>query len=384
MASIAFFVSSMQGGGAERVAALLSNEWAAGGHDVVLVPTYSARGECAYPLQPEVKLEFLADRVSAGGRGIKAQLQRLYEVRKLVKEVNPDVIVSFLTRVNISVLLATWGLKIPVFVCERNYPPAVTRSWIERLSRRWLYRQARAVVMQTDKGVKWVEEFCPGARAVKIVNPVVYPVPARQEQLSMDSLIDEGDRVVLAVGRLHPQKRFDMLLNAFAQAAAESKGWRLVVLGEGDERQRLEASAEQLGLSNAVIFAGIAGNMSQWYQRADLFVMTSLYEGFPNALLEAMAHGVAVISVDCDTGPGEIIDSGQNGLLVPMSDGVHGVAEAMRKLMDDSGERARLGLNAKATRSAYNLSAVARQWEKLFSIQQLSPNPRPDQDTLTS
>ncbi len=358
----------MQGGGAERVAALLSNAWADRGHEVRLVPTYSARGTCAYPLSSAVTVEFLADRVARTDRRPDVQLRRLYEVRKLVKEFKPDVIVSFLSRVNISVLLATWGLNIPVVVCERTYPPSVPNSWTLRLSRRWLYPRAEAVVMQTDKGVAWVTQHCPGARGLKIANPVVYPVPAGREQLKVEDIVSDTDQVALAVGRLHPLKRFDLLLHAFAEASAQLPNWRLVVLGEGEERQRLRALAIELGVSDRVSLPGIAGNMSDWYHRADLFVMTSAYEGFPNALLEAMAHGVAVISVDCDTGPAEIVQSGHNGLLVPMGDGAQGVAKAMKTLMDDSSARARYGVNATEVRGLYELSAIAQQWESLFAV----------------
>jgi len=128
-------------------------------------------------------------------------------------------------------------------------------------------------------------------------------------------------RIVLAVGRFTKVKGFDLLIKAFAGIAIAYADWDLVILGEGPERSDLEAQVEALGLGHRVKLPGRAGNMPDWYARADLFVMSSHFEGFPLVLVEAMAHGCPAVSFDCDTGPRDIIRDEMDGRLVrPVSD----------------------------------------------------------------
>ncbi|MEP6366876.1 MAG: glycosyltransferase, partial [Marinobacter sp.] len=177
MKRLIFFVSSMQGGGAERVAALLCNHWADQGHQIMLVPTFSGRGECLYPLDERVRLVYLADRIGTTRKSPLSMLRRFLAMRALVREWGADGVVSFLPHVNVAALLATRGLEVPVVVSERTYPPARSMSTVWFRLRRWTYPWAVAVVMQTRRGGDWLAAECPRARSAVIPNPCVYPLP---------------------------------------------------------------------------------------------------------------------------------------------------------------------------------------------------------------
>ena len=205
-----FFVSSMHAGGAERVAATLASAWARRGDSVTLVPTYTGKGDCFYALDPAVRLIWLADRMSAAGRKWWPPLSKWSAIRKLVREVQPDVMVSFLTNVNVVVLTATRGMGIPVVVSERTNPAHSTSAGtvLQRL-RRMTYPQAASVVLQSQDSVQAFGRMVPGLRRVDVIpNPLPPDVPAAVHVARPDA-VPSGRRQLMAMGRLVPFKRFD-------------------------------------------------------------------------------------------------------------------------------------------------------------------------------
>jgi glycosyltransferase involved in cell wall biosynthesis len=352
----------MQGGGAERVAALLCNHWVAQRHEVTLIPTFSGRGDCVYPLDARVRLDYLADRVSGGTRGGRSMWRRLLELRNIMREIRPDVVISFLTHVNVAALLAAWGLRVAVIVSERSYPPQLPTGVVRRLLRSLLYRRARRVIAQTETVRDWLVAHCPGACIAVIPNPVALPLPDSGAPLAPGRWLDPQRHLLLAVGRLGAEKGFDHLLEAFARLARDCPDWDLAILGDGDERPVLERQRDRLGLAGRVHLPGRAGNVADWYRRADLYVLSSRYEGFPNTLLEAMAHGVPAVSLDCDSGPRDIIRPEIDGLLVMPASGVEGLAGAMGQLMLDAGRRRRMGKAAAEVVDRFGLPRIAGLW----------------------
>jgi glycosyltransferase involved in cell wall biosynthesis len=167
------------------------------------------------------------------------------------------------------------------------------------------------------------------------------------------------------VGRLVPQKGFDLLIPAFAASAHRFPQWELVIVGDGPARAGLQAQIAAFGLTDRVFLPGRAGNIGAWYERAHAYVLPSRFEGMPNVLLEAMSHGLPVISFDCETGPGEIIRHGVDGLLVPPQD-IKALAEAMAMLMGDDELRQQLGAGAVETRLRYALPTIEAQWRSLL------------------
>jgi glycosyltransferase involved in cell wall biosynthesis len=170
---------------------------------------------------------------------------------------------------------------------------------------------------------------------------------------------------VLAAGRLHPQKGFDMLIAAFAQVAPDLPDWHLRICGRGRLREPLQRQIDRAELGGAATLAGPARNLDEEFARASIFVLSSRFEGFPLVLLEAMHAGLAVVSFDCPTGPRDIIDDHRNGLLVPAED-VDGMAHAIRELVRDEELRRRCGAAAAETARAYTMDAIGPRWDQLL------------------
>jgi glycosyltransferase involved in cell wall biosynthesis len=166
------------------------------------------------------------------------------------------------------------------------------------------------------------------------------------------------------MGRLSPEKGFDLLIRAFAQVAASHPDWSLQILGEGEHRPALEALVHAFQLGDRVRLPGWVDQPESLLQQAALFVLSSRYEGFPNALLEAMASGLTCISFDCDSGPVEIIRHEVDGLLVPAED-TDALARALERLMADEALRVRLALEATTVVARFGYDGVLEQWDRL-------------------
>lgn len=361
---IMFMVSSMQGGGAERVAALLANAWVERGHEVRLVPTFSKHGECVYALDDKVTLTFLFDLVE----GNSGRLGRLSALRALIRAEQPDVILSFLPHVNCAAVLAARGTGIPVVACERIYPP-LFRDHLPlpyRILRRILYPFATALVGQTEPATEWLRARGGRALTATIPNPVVLPLPASDPVLDPDDLIPRDAKLLLWAGRIDEQKRPRLFIEAIARMHDLPPEWRVVMLGDGPLRAAMIDLIAKKGLSDRILMPGFAGNPGAWYARADLFVMTSRFEGFPNTLMEAMAHGVAPIAFDVLTGPAELGHRGERMLLLPDDDQLRRLAEAIQALVNDADGRKTLATNAAKTASTYSVDTVLEQWNDLF------------------
>ncbi|MFZ1851789.1 MAG: glycosyltransferase family 4 protein [Nitrosomonas sp.] len=364
---ILFLISSLRSGGAERVAVNLANAWVERGDQIILVATYSKKEESFYTLPKNIELHYLADLIDNENRkGFLQQISRLLALRRLIKATQPDVVLSFLSNVNIAALIAAHWTKYPVIVSERAYPPMMPLGTFYEKLRKWIYPYAASIVMQTSKGQQWVIDNVPLGRSTVIPNSVVYPLVAFEPKLPVESIVSQDRKVLLAVGRLDEQKGFDYLLLAFAKLAKEHQNWDLIILGEGPIKQSLISQIQALELESRVHVLGRAGNVGDWYQRADLYVMSSRFEGFPNTLLEAMAHGCAVVSYDCDTGPRDIIQHEKNGLLVSPVGDVSALALALDRLMKNDAARQQMGQKAIEVREDYSLESIIMKWDKLF------------------
>ncbi|AWN40547.1 glycosyltransferase [Methylobacterium durans] len=292
-------LSTLGSGGAERVMTLLANHWAAEGHSVTLVTTYGRYVEPAFALSPEVTLRSLD---GGPGEATCGRLRRLLALRRIMLDGDFDGAISFLSNVNVAAILARIGLSIPLVVSERTYPPAYPLTPTYECARRGLYRFADVVVMQTDDGARWLAEQLPSARGFVIPNPVIWPIPEARPVVLPSAIVPPGRRLLLSVGRLSPEKRFDLLLEAFARAGDVTRDWHLVIAGEGPSRALLEGEAKRLGIADRVSMPGQIGNMAEWFGQAEAFALTSSFEGYPNALLEAVVSGVPVAAIDCLTG----------------------------------------------------------------------------------
>jgi glycosyltransferase involved in cell wall biosynthesis len=361
---ITLVISSLGTGGAERVMSVMASYWAENGQDVSLITLASSVSDF-YALHPAVKRIGLGLLVTSSHRLIKAALhniQRLKQLRKEILASRPDVVLSFVDTTNILTLLASFRLGVPVIVAEHTDPRHHPVDAIWTRLRYLLYPRANAVVVLTQALRTWAEEFLPK----NIVHVIPNPVPA--ELLLHHGPVERKGhhRTIVAMGHLTPLKGFDILLNAFARCAAKHSDWSLVILGEGEERGRLRKLAIELGVSERVRMPGRMPDPFQILRGADLFVLSSRYEGFPMALLEAMACRVAVICTEYPSGPGEIIRNGVDGVLVPTDD-IDALAAAMDRLIVDPLERQRLASRAVEVREKFGLEKVMQTWDLLIT-----------------
>lgn len=361
---ILLLVSSLNAGGAERVASTLVNGWAGRGDTVTLMPTFSGRGGIHYDIHPNVNVSFLADLCKTNSNLLTSKIDRLRALRRAVQTLSPDVVISFLTNVNIATLLATRLLHVPVIVCERVNPFLVPMPRSQRLARRLLYPFANRVVLQTEALAKeCTDAFRPRWKTWSIPNPLS---PEFQEIETPNPPL--GDRpTIIGVGRLDKQKQFDKLILAFSKVAHSNPEWDLKIIGEGPLRTPLLNLAKELQLANRVKLTGLSSNVIKDLQSSEIFALTSSYEGFPNALIEAMAAGLPCIAFDCPSGPREISNNGQLVVLIKKDD-VQAFSDGLQQLITNRLQRNRLGSDARdAIQSRYSAQRILTEWDKLFA-----------------
>jgi len=377
---ITLVISTLDGGGAERVATNMANYWAAKGWGVTILTTDFRGRSSRYKLHPCVThldlgnprfnqlpdlqaaapIVGLIDGCSPSERAVL--IPRATEILKLrgaISSTAPDVVISYMDRTNLCVLTATRGLGLPVIVTEHCDPNEnfIGAEW--ELLRRRLYPQASYVAVLTEESLDHFSSVA-GMRGRVIPNAVTLPVFSSTDEMPRR----KNGRLLLAMGRLDHGKGFDLLLRAFALVAERHPDWTLEILGEGPVRPYLESIVQRLGLGERVRMPGFTRRPFEAMRRADLFVLSSLDEGFSNVLLEAMACGVAVVSFDCPSGPRHIIRHGVDGILVPPRD-APAMAAALDRLMGDEAERRQLAAKAPEVAERFGAEKVMRMWEEL-------------------
>lgn len=346
-------INSLNCGGAERVMTLLANHWAQQGHRVTLQTL--SHDAPFFPLDPRVEL--LSMRPARGGNPLRSLFELLrtgHLLRRALRRRRPDGVISFAPRVNLKTLLAARGLGLRVVISERNDPSQrpLGRHW-SRQRLRW-YPRAHRVVVQTESVRQWFADR--GVTNTTVVaNPVELPLP---------TWTPPGSPLVLNVGRLVAQKGQRDLIRAVAGLKRDDV--RLRILGEGPDREGLRALGDELGLGARLEMPGLVAEKGPHFAQASLFVLSSYYEGFPNALVEAMAAGLPCVSYDCPSGPSDLIDHETNGLLVPLKD-VEGLQAAIARGLARPDEAVRWAASAPQAVSSLGVGAIAAQWEALFS-----------------
>jgi glycosyltransferase involved in cell wall biosynthesis len=352
-------IGSLALGGAQRILTILTNEWAARGWAITILTFDPAGLPPFFPLHPAIAVRPLGIAGDSGPsvwRAILNNIRRLAVLRRALRRSSPDLVLSFLYRTNIVAVLASRGLGVPIVIAERTNPESVVSSRWWRVLRRWTYRLADAATAQTDAAADYL-------RAIGQSRVIVIPNPVLEPQAGVALAAQRP--LIVAMGRLSEEKRFDMLIGAFAALAGRFPDWRLVIFGEGPERKRLAALIAEHGLSERIGLPGSIADAAAALRAADIFVLSSRFEGFPNALCEAMALGVACVATDCPSGPRAIVRSGTDGLLVPNEDQA-ALAEGMTQLMGDADLRARLGNRAKEIVQRLSLAQILDQWDALF------------------
>lgn len=362
---IALLVSSMGGGGAERVATTLANAWVGRGYDVVLVPTYLGARSAVYEIRAGVELAPLAALVSKPYKGPAGWALKLHALRQAVGKFSPDVVISFLTNVNVTAIAALCGDGRPLVISERaDVAASVELPGALRVARQMLYQFADVLVVQTSEAMRgFRESIFRAPRTAVIPNPLPAELHASKMRASQSG---HGGEIV-AMGRLTAQKRFDHLILAFDRAFASDPSWTLTILGEGPLRGTLQSLIETTRVRRRISLPGTTTLPWDRLAAGQIFALSSAYEGFPNAMLEAMALGLPCVAYDCPTGPKELAAGGAAALLVPSGD-IESLAAALRALADDPRRREGLGDSAaESVRRRFSEAEVLRGWDDLFS-----------------
>lgn len=345
MKRFVFFDATLLQGGAERVISLLSREMAKKDLSVKILVYKDI--EPFYTIDPRVELVYVCRET-----GRENLLKNLLWMRKFYRE-HADVIISFLAPYNILTLIATLGGKQTVIVADRNDPRHVPGKLPVRKLRDFLYRFADGVIVQTKHNQAYF------SKAIQRKSRVIYNPVDMQEKAGM-ALRTTREKTIVTVGRLLPQKNQEMLLDAFAAIADAFPEYKLVIYGDGAHRENLEEKVSQLKLENRVSMPGSFKDIHQRIASAELFVMSSNYEGMPNALIEAMCLGLPVISTKV-SGATDLIRHGENGLLVDVGD-TAGLAQAMQILLSDENMRESFGREATRLNETLKIEDITRQW----------------------
>lgn len=282
----------------------------------------------------------------------------ILSLRRLFKKRSPDLVLTMGVPLCVYTVPALLGMNIKHVISERNDPAHFAGKTITRIVSRYLMKYADGYVFQTKDAQLFYQKIT-GEQSAIIHNPLFnLPTPEVKNEYN--------NKLIVSVGRLVKQKNHRLLIEAFREFSKDFPDYNMTIYGEGEERNYLETLVERFHLQLKVKLPGSYENIFDEIQRASLFVLSSDYEGMPNALMEAMALGLPCISTDCPCGgPSELIENGENGVLVPVGD-VYAMAEAMKKVIGDKKYAELLGKNAMLIREAHAMDLICRQWKFFF------------------
>lgn len=344
---ISFVIGGMTRGGAERVISILANHYANTGNDVEIIMLLN--NECGYELDKRIKLinfTFKTFHVYNTFFWVK-------NIRSHFKKNKPDIIISFVARINILVLLSILLLKIPIIISERNDPSEDGRGYVTRILTQLLYRKANYIVFQTKKAFNCFSRVIQ-KKSFIISNPINV-----DEKAEMNS-----SKKIVSVGRLAEQKNHRLLLKAFKKFSISHPNYTLYIYGEGPLRDELKSLIIEKNMIDKVFLPGNIKNIHKNIKNAEFFVLSSNYEGQSNALLEAMCMGIPCISTDC-AGSDEIINHMYNGILIPRGDEI-ALVNAMCRLADDYQLKFKISENASSLKANLSEKMIISKWDDLF------------------
>ncbi|MFQ5550832.1 MAG: glycosyltransferase, partial [Gemmatimonadales bacterium] len=292
--TVAFFIDRLARGGAERSVVGLADALVDMGFTVWVV-TLESPSLDDFPVSEPVRREAL-DLLRTGGGRVRRWITFVGHLRKFLRRERPDVLISFTDRMNLIAVVASLGGNVPLILAERNDPRLKGRWCFLALGRRVLYRFADLLVVQTESVRDWFADHLT-TPPLEVIPNAVWAAPGAPASEAVPPRVHETKPFkVVALGRLFPQKGFDLLIEAAAILRREAFEFELHIAGDGPERERLESLIGALNVTGVVHLVGEVNEPLVFLRSGDLFVLSSRYEGFPNALLEAMAVGLPVVA----------------------------------------------------------------------------------------
>lgn len=349
---IVLYIDIMKNGGAQRVMSILANYLVREKYNVVLVNDGKLEsGTAEYELDNEIKRLYLLENFK--GNPILKNLKRMVILRKILKDEKPDIVLSFLGNCNIRMLISAVGIKCRKIVSVRNDPNReYGTSCIKKILTRFIFRLADGVVFQTEAA----KEYFPKSvqeKSTIIINPV------RKEFFCG---VRKEKKQIISLGRLSSQKNHRLLIDAYGEICKDIED-DLYIYGEGPLREELERCIKKKGLETRVFLPGRTRDVYEVLARARIFVLSSDYEGMPNALLEALAAGVPCISTDCPCGgPRMVITNEKNGLIVGCND-IVSMKNALLRMEQNDSYRKQLGDAARKEAVMFATDKILKEWE---------------------
>lgn len=347
------FLSYLQGfGGAERQNVMLANAMAERGHDITLV-SLCADNNC-YELDEKVKYIFLPDRKNGIGRLIT----RYQDIKKVLQEVNPDIILNFWLQPAYMTAMMKKSINGKIIYSERGDPGDKEYSGILGIVRKLALSRIDGFVFQS-KGAQSYFDKDVQKRSTVIHNPVII-------KMNAPHTVKHIRKAIVSVGRLHPQKNQKVLIEAFAKISDRIPDYRLEIYGDGELKEELENLIKKLSIDNKAFLMGTSKKIHSLICDASLFVLSSDFEGMPNALLEAMALGLPCISTDCKPGGArELITNDTEGAIVPINNS-DALAKSILQLIGDEKLRNKIGRTGKQRAEAFRPDIIYSAWEDFF------------------
>lgn len=347
-------------GGVERMASALMNEMVARGHKVSLMTLDSEDGQSFYPLDPSINWHKINIGDPLKKASLEQKIRRALKVRKIVNQTKPNIMIGFQDGPYLSTRVYTLGMGYPIILAERNAPTRYDFISSGKY-RKWIYntfRFAKAITIQCESYRKHYPTYL-HKRMITIPNPVF---PAEPRNLDRP----KTRKVLLSIGRLEYQKNYPVLLQAFAKVSEKFPDWTLRIIGQGADRGPLEKLAKELKIENRLEMPGTTNDPGAEYAAASLFVLPSLWEGFPNVMAEAMAHGVPCTGFEGCAGVSDLIQSGYNGELAKGHNDPDSLAQALEYLMKETSSLDFMAKNATESIRKFAPAQIYDLWENLF------------------
>ncbi len=362
---IAFCINSMCKGGAERVVSILSNNLSKENNVSIIT---MVKDDIAYELDKKIKVVELA---KSKNKIKNITINKILKIFKLVfrtiklkfilEKEKYDLIISFLPEASFMTMLAKPEYS-KVIISDRNDPKIEYNNKIYNILMKKLYPKADGYVFQTNDAKEYFNDIIDfeNKKYDIIYNPV------NPEFLNFEYNGEKNNEIV-SVGRLTNQKNFELLIDAFSSIHSKYNDYKLVIYGEGELRESLENQIKKLGIEEYVSLPGVVSDVKNKICKSKIFVMTSNYEGMPNALIEAMCLGLAVISTDCPCGgPKMLIQNNKNGLLVDVNN-LNSLTKTIELLINDNNLRDKIGKEALKTKKIVDSKSINKQWEKFIN-----------------
>lgn len=351
---IIFVIPDLSSGGAERVISILSDSFVKRELDVDVLLLQEHR--VCYTVSDKVNIVYLGENLLTCSKKKACQIMRGY-FKKQKEQYGKVIAVPFLDVSLKRVLVATFGLKIPIIASERNDPYQKGRGLVNRIKANLPYCLASHCVFQTPGAREYYGKVVQKKGSV-IMNPLMMP--------GYVSWKGQKSKRMVSVGRLEPQKNQMLLINAFAQIHKIYPEYTLDIYGEGSLRKSLQQRIDELGLRDTVFLRGYSADIYAILEESLLFVLSSDYEGLSNALIEAMAVGMPVISTDHPCGGAKVlIQNNENGILVPVND-ESAIVLAMKQVIEDADLALALGERARLVRELLSIDRVTTEWKTVF------------------